>query len=91
MDEPTSALDVSVQAQIVDLLREVQRKYDLVYLFISHDLKVVKALAHDIVVMKEGQVVEQGRAREIFESPSNSYTRELLNAAFMPDEYAEAQ
>ena len=91
MDEPTSALDVSVQAQIVDLLRRVQRKYDLVYLFISHDLKVVRALAHDIVVMKEGQVVEQGRAKEIFESPSNSYTRELLNAAFMPDEYAEAQ
>ena len=90
MDEPTSALDVSVQAQIVDLLREVQRKYDLVYLFISHDLKVVKALAHDIVVMKEGQVVEQGRAKEIFESPSNNYTKELLNAAFMPDEYAEA-
>ena len=91
MDEPTSALDVSVQAQIVDLLREVQRKYNLVYLFISHELKVVRALAHDIVVMKEGQVVEQGRAKEIFESPSNSYTRELLNAAFMPDEYAEAQ
>ena len=90
MDEPTSALDVSVQAQIVDLLREVQRKYDLVYLFISHDLKVVRALAHDIVVMKEGQVVEQGRDKEIFESPSNNYTKELLNAAFMPDEYAEA-
>ena len=90
MDEPTSALDVSVQAQIVDLLREVQRKYNLVYLFISHDLKVVRALAHDIVVMKEGQVVEQGRAKEIFESPSNNYTKELLNAAFMPDEYAEA-
>ena len=91
MDEPTSALDVSVQAQIVDLLREVQRKYDLVYLFISHDLKVVKALAHDIVVMKDGQVVEQGPAQEIFDSPSNSYTKELLNAAFMPDEYADAK
>ena len=91
MDEPTSALDVSVQAQIVDLLREVQRKYDLVYLFISHDLKVVRALAHDIVVMKEGQVVEQGPAKEIFESPSNDYTKELLNAAFMPDEYADAR
>ena len=88
MDEPTSALDVSVQAQIVDLLREVQRKYDLVYLFISHDLKVVRALAHDIVVMKEGQVVEQGPAQEIFESPSHAYTKELLTAAFMADEYA---
>lgn len=88
MDEPTSALDVSVQAQIVDLLREVQRKYDLVYLFISHDLKVVRALAHDIVVMKEGQVVEQGPAQEIFESPSHEYTKELLTAAFMADEYA---
>ena len=88
MDEPTSALDVSVQAQIVDLLREVQRKYDLVYLFISHDLKVVRALAHDIVVMKEGQVVEQGPAQEIFESPSHEYTKELLTAAFMAGEYA---
>ena len=88
MDEPTSALDVSVQAQIVDLLREVQRKYDLVYLFISHDLKVVRALAHDIVVMKEGQVIEQGPAQEIFESPSHEYTKELLTAAFMADEYA---
>ncbi len=88
MDEPTSALDVSVQAQIVDLLREVQRKYDLVYLFISHDLKVVRALAHDIVVMKEGQVVEQGPAQEIFQSPSHAYTKELLTAAFMADEYA---
>ena len=91
MDEPTSALDVSVQAQIVDLLRDVQRKYDLVYLFISHDLKVVKALAHHIVVMKEGLVVEQGEAATIFDSPKDVYTKELLNAAFMPETLGESQ
>ena len=91
MDEPTSALDVSVQAQIVDLLRDVQKKYDLVYLFISHDLKVVKALAHHIVVMKEGLVVEQGEAATIFDSPKDVYTKELLNAAFMPETLGESQ
>ena len=91
MDEPTSALDVSVQAQIVDLLRDVQKKYDLVYLFISHDLKVVKALAHHIVVMKEGLVVEQGEAATIFDSPKDVYTKELLSAAFMPETLGESQ
>ena len=91
MDEPTSALDVSVQAQIVDLLKDVQKKYDLVYLFISHDLKVVKALAHHIVVMKEGLVVEEGEAETIFDSPKDVYTKELLNAAFMPEILRERQ
>ena len=91
MDEPTSALDVSVQAQIVDLLRDVQKKYDLVYLFISHDLKVVKALAHHIVVMKEGLVIEQGEAASIFDNPQDIYTKELLNAAFMPETLGESQ
>ena len=91
MDEPTSALDVSVQAQIVDLLRDVQKKYDLIYLFISHDLKVVKALAHHIVVMKEGLVIEQGEAASIFDNPQNIYTKELLNAAFMPETLGESQ
>ena len=91
MDEPTSALDVSVQAQIVDLLKDVQKKYDLVYLFISHDLKVVKALAHHIVVMKEGLVVEEGEAGTIFDSPKDVYTKELLNAAFMPEILRERQ
>jgi len=81
LDEPTSALDMSVQAQIVDLLRELQQKHDLAYLFISHDLKVVRALSHDIAVMKEGRIVEHGPAEEVFENPRNSYTRALLAAA----------
>ena len=89
MDEPTSALDVSVQAQIVDLLRDIQKKYALIYIFISHDLKVVKALAHHIVVMKEGLVIEQGKAETIFANPQDIYTKELLNAAFIPKKIAE--
>ena len=82
LDEPTSALDMSVQAQIVDLLRDLQEKHGLTYLFISHDLKVVRALAHDILVMKDGHVVEHGPADRIFDSASSSYTRELISAAF---------
>jgi microcin C transport system ATP-binding protein len=82
LDEPTSALDKSVQAQVVDLLRDLQAKHDLAYLFISHDLKVVKALANDIVVMRNGKVVEQGPAAEIFEHPQDPYTQKLLAAAF---------
>ncbi len=82
LDEPTSALDMLVQAQIVDLLRALQKKHDLTYLFISHDLKVVAALASQVVVMRYGKVVEQGLAREIFERPKSDYTRALLAAAF---------
>ncbi len=82
LDEPTSALDMSVQAQIVDLLRELQEKHKLAYLFISHDLKVVRALSDEIVVLREGRVVEHGPADEIFESPKSEYTRELIAAAF---------
>jgi microcin C transport system ATP-binding protein len=82
LDEPTSALDMSVQAQVVDLLRDLQRKHDLAYLFISHDLKVVRALANDIIVMRAGKVVEKGPARKVFESPESDYTRALLAAAF---------
>jgi microcin C transport system ATP-binding protein len=85
MDEPTSALDVSVQAQIVELLREVQQRHSLVYLFISHDLRVVRALAHDLVVMHNGVVVEQGEAGPIFDSPKNEYTRTLMAAAFLTE------
>lgn len=81
LDEPTSALDMSVQAQIVELLRDLQRKHNLAYMFISHDLKVVRAMAHDVVVMKDGRVVEQGAAEKIFENPQQPYTKALLAAA----------
>ena len=82
LDEPTSALDMSVQAQVVDLLRDLQVKHELAYLFISHDLKVVKALANDLIVMRHGKVVESGPAAEVFASPQQDYTKALLAAAF---------
>ena len=81
LDEPTSALDMTVQVQIVDLLRDLQRRYGLAYLFISHDLRVVRAMAHKIMVMKEGDVVEAGPAAQIFERPVSDYTRALIAAA----------
>ncbi|HMA13807.1 MAG TPA: ATP-binding cassette domain-containing protein, partial [Kiloniellaceae bacterium] len=82
LDEPTSALDMSVQAQIVDLLRELQQRHRLAYLFISHDLKVVRALADEVIVMRDGKVVEQGRSERIFDAPEAPYTRALMKAAF---------
>src|SRR5262245_21690102 len=82
LDEPTSALDMSVQAQIVDLLRDLQKRHDLAYLFISHDLKVVRALSNYVVVMKNGKVVEEGPSAQIFASPREAYTKALLAAAF---------
>jgi microcin C transport system ATP-binding protein len=82
LDEPTSALDMSVQAQIVDLLRELQERHGIAYLFISHDLKVVKALAHHLLVMKEGRIVEAGAAADVFSRPREAYTRRLMAAAF---------
>jgi microcin C transport system ATP-binding protein len=82
LDEPTSALDVSVQAQIVDLLRDLQDRHKLAYLFISHDLKVVRALANDVIVLRHGKVVEKGPARELFADPKTPYTKALLAAAF---------
>ena len=82
LDEPTSALDMTVQVQIVELLRQLQSKFGLAYIFISHDLKVVRALSHKIIVMKHGDVVETGTADEIFNNPQSEYTRELMTAAF---------
>jgi microcin C transport system ATP-binding protein len=82
LDEPTSALDMSVQAQVVDLLRDLQARHDLAYLFISHDLKVVRALANDVIVMRAGKVVEQGEADQIFDRPVTDYTKALMAAAF---------
>jgi microcin C transport system ATP-binding protein len=82
LDEPTSALDMSVQAQVVDLLRRLQERHNLAYLFISHDLKVVRALANEVIVMRSGKVVEHGPAEQIFTRPETDYTKALISAAF---------
>jgi microcin C transport system ATP-binding protein len=82
LDEPTSALDMTVQVQIVDLLRELQRRHGLAYLFISHDLRVVRAMAHRILVMKDGDIVEQGPTADLLARPQQPYTRALVAAAF---------
>jgi len=81
LDEPTSALDKTVQAQIIELLRALQDKHGLAYLFISHDLKVVRAMASEMIVMKDGLVVERGPSQRIFDEPKEDYTRALLAAA----------
>jgi microcin C transport system ATP-binding protein len=82
LDEPTSALDIATQRQIVQLLQDLQARYGIAYIFISHDLKVIRALAHDILVMQHGVVVEQGSTKTVFECPQQAYTKELLTAAF---------
>ena len=82
LDEPTSALDMTVQEQIIDLLRALQRRHQLGYLFISHDLKVVRAMAHYVLVMKDGDVVEEGPVADIFDAPKSDYTATLMRAAF---------
>jgi len=82
LDEPTSSLDRSVQSQVLELLRDLQKKYSLTFLFISHDLKIIQALCHDIIVMKDGVAVEAGPAEKILKQPQNSYTQALLEAAF---------
>jgi microcin C transport system ATP-binding protein len=90
LDEPTSALDRSVQAQIVDLLRDLQARHGLAYLFISHDLKVVRALSNEVIVMKDGRVVEHGSTEQLFSAPREDYTRALLAAAFNLETVGEA-
>ena len=82
LDEPTSALDVSVQAQIIDLLHDLQQRHRLAYLFISHDLKVVRALADEVIVLRNGKVMERGPAAQIFDDPQTDYTKALMAAAF---------
>jgi microcin C transport system ATP-binding protein len=82
LDEPTSALDMLFQKQMVELLRELQRKRDLTYMFISHDLRVVASLASHLIVMRDGKVVEEGPAADLFKHPKTDYTRALFAAAF---------
>ena len=91
LDEPTSALDRTVQKQVVDLLRDLQARHGLTYLFISHDLAVVHALAHDMIVIKDGKVVEQGDAQSIFDNPQQAYTQELLQASSLKTVHAEVE
>jgi len=83
LDEPTSALDVSVQQQVLALLGELQQRRGLSYVFISHDLAVIRAMAHRVMVMKDGQVVEEGEALALFAAPRQAYTQELLAAAHL--------
>ena len=81
LDEPTSALDVSVQKQVLALLRDLQKKHNISYLFITHDLRVIRAMAHRVLVMRNGLVVEQGKTEQLFESPEDDYTQSLLHAS----------
>jgi len=82
LDEPTSSLDRSVQFQVLELLKKLQKDYNLTYIFISHDLKVIRSLCHEIVVMKNGMIVESGDSEKIFMAPEKDYTKELMRTAF---------
>ncbi len=82
LDEPTSSLDRTIQFQVIELLKRLQEKHGLAYIFISHDLKVLKSLCHELVIMQDGKIVEAGPAMRIFNEPQHSYTRELLSTAF---------
>ncbi|MFP6662775.1 MAG: ATP-binding cassette domain-containing protein, partial [Deltaproteobacteria bacterium] len=84
LDEPTSALDVSVQAQVTDLLKDLQRRHGTSYLFISHDLRVIRAMSHRVAVMKDGQIIEQADTETLFTNPQTPYTRTLIQAALSP-------
>lgn len=88
LDEPTSALDMTIQAQMVELLQALQRGHKLAYIFISHDLRVVRALANEIIVMKDGHVLEYGPAKQMFESLQHDYTKALIVAAFKIEDAA---
>jgi microcin C transport system ATP-binding protein len=83
LDEPTSALDVSVQKQVLDLLRGLQQRHGMSYLFITHDLRVIRAMAHRMIVMQSGKVVEAGETEALFEAPQQEYTRTLLRASLI--------
>ena len=83
LDEPTSALDVSVQKQVLELLADLQQKHKISYMFISHDLNVIRSISHRVLVMKEGKVVEQGETEQLFSKPQQDYTKELLSAAMI--------
>ncbi|WP_156498878.1 ATP-binding cassette domain-containing protein, partial [Oleiphilus sp. HI0079] len=82
LDEPTSALDRSIQVQVIDLLRRIQQKHNIAFIFISHDLAVVRALSHRVLVLKHGKIVEENECEALFSSPKHPYTKELLEAAF---------
>jgi microcin C transport system ATP-binding protein len=82
LDEPTSSLDRSIQFQVIELLKQIQQKYRLTYLFISHDLKLVKTFCHELLIMKKGEVVEAGPTQKILHDPQHPYTQELLRTAF---------
>lgn len=82
LDEPTSALDVSVQAQVIELLKTLQKRHGLAYLFISHDLKVIRAISHEVIILRHGKILEHGSSEQIFNSPIHNYTKTLMNSAF---------
>ena len=81
LDEPTSALDRSIQIQVINLLKDIQQEYSLTYLFISHDLKVIRSMSDYIFVMKDGEIVESGLSESVFDQPKEEYTKKLLSAA----------
>ena len=83
LDEPTSALDMTIQAQIIDLLKGLQERFGMTYIFISHDLRVIRAMANDVAVMQNGRIVESGTADEVFGNPKEEYTKKLFQAAFL--------